>query len=68
MAIPSEWTDPEGDPLGPESTWGNWGLSERREFLALFVDRVSVARGVGRGRNANTAERVAVHWVEAPAE
>ncbi|MFH8775455.1 recombinase family protein [Streptomyces sp. NPDC017958] len=66
VAIPSEWTDPEGDPLGPESTWGSWGLSERREFLALFVDRVSVARSVGRGRNANTTERVAVHWAEAP--
>ncbi|MEU2742866.1 hypothetical protein ABZ656_48310, partial [Streptomyces sp. NPDC007095] len=66
VAIPSEWTDPEGDPLGPESTWAGWALSERREFLALFIDRVSVARSVGRGRNANTAERVAVHWAEAP--
>ncbi|MEU1269850.1 recombinase family protein [Streptomyces sp. NPDC005799] len=68
VAIPSEWTDPEGDPLGPESTWAGWALSERREFLALFVDRVTVARSVGRGRNANTAERVAVHWAEAPAK
>ncbi|MEU1414745.1 recombinase family protein [Streptomyces sp. NPDC005731] len=67
VAVPSEWTAPEGDPLGPESTWAGWDLSERREFLALFVDRVSVARSVGRGRNANTAERVAVHWAEAPA-
>ncbi|MFF7751885.1 zinc ribbon domain-containing protein [Streptomyces sp. NPDC007971] len=68
VAIPSEWTDPEGDPLGPESTWAGWTLSERREFLALFVDRVNVARSVGRGRNANTAERVAVHWAQTPAK
>jgi hypothetical protein len=68
VAIPSEWTAPEGDPLGPESTWAGWDLSARREFLALFVDRVSVARSVGRGRNANTAERVAVHWTAAPAK
>jgi hypothetical protein len=66
VAIPSEWTDPEGDPLEPDSTWGKWDLATRREFLALFVDRVSVAKSVGRGRNANTAERVTVHWAEAP--
>ncbi|WP_406362886.1 recombinase family protein [Streptomyces sp. NBC_00715] len=66
-AVPPEWTAPQGDPLGPDSRWAGWDLSERRRFLALFVDRVSVARSVGRGRNANTAERVAVHWAVAPA-
>ncbi|MFL4905818.1 recombinase family protein [Streptomyces sp. MMS24-I2-30] len=66
VAIPSEWRAPEGDPLGPESTWGSWGLEDRRSFLAFFVDRITIARSIGRGRNANTADRVAVHWAEAP--
>ncbi|MEN1890649.1 recombinase family protein [Streptomyces mirabilis] len=44
VAIPSEWTAPEGDPLGPESTWAGWDLSARREFLALFV--IARHRGV----------------------
>jgi site-specific DNA recombinase len=66
IAIPSEWTDPEGDPLGPESTWGSWDLEERRNFLAFLVDRITVAKSIGRGRNANTGDRVTVHWAEAP--
>ncbi|MER6459836.1 recombinase family protein [Streptomyces sp. NPDC001288] len=66
VAIPSEWTGPEGDPLGPESTWGSWGLEDRRSFLAFFVDRISIAKSIGRGRNANTEDRVTVHWAEAP--
>ncbi|MEW2510432.1 recombinase family protein [Streptomyces sp. NPDC046870] len=65
-AIPSEWTGPEGDPLGPESTWGRWDLEDRRSFLALFVDRITIAKSIGRGRNANTEDRVTVHWAKAP--
>ncbi|MFE7333130.1 recombinase family protein [Streptomyces sp. NPDC057565] len=62
LKIPAEWTGPEGDPLGPESTWGRWSLERRRSFLGFFVDRIAVAKSVGRGRNANTTERVTVHW------
>lgn len=68
VVIPSEWTAPEGDPIGPESTWGGWDLEQRRGFLAFFVDRITIARSVGRGRNANTEDRVAVRWAEAPAK
>ncbi|MFD5518637.1 recombinase family protein [Streptomyces sp. NPDC127066] len=66
IAIPSEWTDPEGDPIGPESTWGSWDLEARREFLAFFVDRITIAKAIGRGRHANTEDRVTVYWAEAP--
>jgi DNA invertase Pin-like site-specific DNA recombinase len=66
IAIPSEWTAPEGDPIGPGSTWAGWDLQEKREFLALFLDRVEIAPSVGRGRNANTEERIKVTWAEAP--
>lgn len=67
VAIPAQWTDPGEDPIGPGSTWAGWRLADRREFLAFFVDRVTVAKSIGRGRNANTAERVSVDWAEAPA-
>lgn len=67
VAIPAEWVDPGEDPIGPGSPWANWALAERREFLAFFVDRVTVAKSIGRGRNANTEQRITVHWAEAPA-
>ncbi|OIK07974.1 recombinase family protein [Streptomyces monashensis] len=68
VVIPSEWTASEGDPIGPESTWGSWDLEQRRSFLAFFLDRITIAKSVGRGRNANTEDRVTVHWAEAPAK
>lgn len=67
VAIPAEWVDPGEDPIEPGSPWANWPLAERREFLAFFVDRVTVAKSIGRGRNANTEQRITVHWAEAPA-
>ncbi|MFF1846866.1 recombinase family protein [Streptomyces sp. NPDC058217] len=67
VAIPAEWVDPGEDPIGPGSPWANWALAERREFVAFFVDRVTVAKSIGRGRNANTQQRITVHWAEAPA-
>jgi site-specific DNA recombinase len=66
IAIPLEWTEPDMDPVGPGSTWAGWGLQERREFIALFVDQVRVTKSVGRGRHANTADRVNVIWAQAP--
>ncbi|MET8189167.1 recombinase family protein [Streptomyces sp. NPDC005246] len=67
VAIPAEWVDPGEDLIGPGLPWANWALAERREFLAFFVDRVTVAKSIGRGRNANTEQRITVHWAEAPA-
>lgn len=66
VSIPAEWTDPAEDPVGPGSTWDTWDLPQRREFLALFIDRVLIAKSVGRGRNANTEERITIRWAEAP--
>jgi DNA invertase Pin-like site-specific DNA recombinase len=66
IAIPLEWTDGETDPVGPGSTWDGWTLQERRDFIALFVDQIRITKSVGRGRNANTEDRVVITWAQAP--
>ncbi|MEW5631710.1 recombinase family protein [Streptomyces hydrogenans] len=67
IRIPDEWTSVDGDPIGEGSTWAAWDLEKKREFLALFIDSVRIAKSVGRGRNANTRDRVIVRWAESPA-
>ncbi|MFG3480069.1 recombinase family protein [Streptomyces sp. NPDC047980] len=66
IRIPSEWTDADGDPIGPGTPWAAMSLEERRTFLAFFVDAVRVAKSVGRGRHANTRDRVSIKWAESP--
>lgn len=66
IRIPHEWTSVEGDPIGEGSLWASWDLKTQREFLALFVDSVRVTRSIGRGRNANTRDRVVIRWAESP--
>jgi hypothetical protein len=66
VAIPLEWTDGEMDPIGPGSTWAGWDLQERRDFIALFVDQIRITKSIGRGRNANTEDRVVITWAQAP--
>jgi len=63
--LPVEWLEAEqhgGDPIGEGTPWAAWSVMERREFLALFVERVTVSPSVGRGRNAKTDERVTIEW------
>jgi DNA invertase Pin-like site-specific DNA recombinase len=62
VAIPTEWTEVEGDPVGEGSQWAAWDLKTQREFLALFIDSVRITKAVGRGRNANTRERIIIRW------
>ncbi|MFJ2114046.1 MULTISPECIES: recombinase family protein [unclassified Streptomyces] len=66
IEIPNEWTGVDGDPIGEGSTWAAWDLKTKREFLALFIDSVRIAKSVGRGRNANTLDRVILRWAESP--
>jgi site-specific DNA recombinase len=37
------------DYRDPDSPWAAWSLQERRDFLSLFLDRVTVAKADGRG-------------------
>ncbi|ARF55125.1 hypothetical protein B1H19_13780 [Streptomyces gilvosporeus] len=66
IEIPAEWTSLSGDPIGEGTPWSDWGLEECREFLGLFIDSVRIAKAVGRGRNANTRDRVVIRWAEKP--
>ncbi|MFF6808612.1 recombinase family protein [Streptomyces sp. NPDC012403] len=66
VVIPAEWTVVDGDPLGEGSPWAAWDLKRQREFLALFVDSVRIAKSIGRGRQANTRERIIIRWAESP--
>ncbi|MFC7966856.1 recombinase family protein [Streptomyces cinereoruber] len=68
VTIPSDWTlvDAGEDPIGPGTPWDSMTLEERRDFLAFFVDSVRIAKSTGRGRHANTRDRVLIKWAEAP--
>ncbi|MFJ1758030.1 recombinase family protein [Kitasatospora sp. NPDC088134] len=66
IAIPDDWTGVDGDPIGPGTPWAAWDLQRRREFLALFVDSVRIAKATGRGRNANTRDRIVIRWAKHP--
>ncbi len=66
VTIPAEWTNPEGDPLGEGSPWRSWDLAQQRTFLALFIDSVRIAKASGRGRHANTRDRILIHWATRP--
>ncbi|MEH6373277.1 recombinase family protein [Streptomyces sp. KLMMK] len=66
IEIPAEWTSSRRDPIGEGTPWAGWDLEERREFLGLFIDSVRITKAVGRGRNANTRDRVLIKWAESP--
>lgn len=70
------WMAQPGDPLGPGTQWALWSTEERRGFLALWIDRVTVApagdrRGWTYGENASyerAMERVDIVWAAPAAE
>lgn len=66
VALPvDEWYEPGTDPIGAESVWATWGITERREFLALWVDRVTV-RQAPTLKRVPIDERLEIHWATAP--
>lgn len=64
VRVPSEWdVEPGADPIGPGSLWASWDVYERREFLALFVQGVSVGRGRDDDKKIIPVEgRVRIAW------
>lgn len=50
----------------PESPWSSWSTLERRDFLALFLASVTVAKAAGRGGGDKVAwrghERLSIQW------
>lgn len=62
-----EWTEAhDGNPFAEGGIWSRWSVDERRAFLAVFVDHVTVApahtkRGTTRER---TEARLEVVWAK----
>lgn len=63
-----QWCEPGTDPLGPGSAWSRWGLAQRREFLALWLDRVIVKAAPADGRRVPVGERLELVWATAETE
>lgn len=65
---------PDVDPIGPGSWWHQATLEERRAFVVLFVERITVRKGTIRGGRRNdplafarqVAERMTITWAQAP--
>jgi hypothetical protein len=56
------WQD--GNPFAPGGLWHGWDVRERREFLALWVDAVTI---LPMARRTDTpADRVRITWAQAP--
>jgi DNA invertase Pin-like site-specific DNA recombinase len=63
--------EPEQDPIGEGSWWHGATLDERRDFLRLFVDRVTVKKAAHRGGNFlgveyNHDARLSLEWARPP--
>jgi DNA invertase Pin-like site-specific DNA recombinase len=55
-ALPIEqWLpeDADADPIGPGSWWHGASLDQRRDMVALFVERITVHKAASKGGNYN---------------
>lgn len=63
IALPiDEWFQPGTDPIGKGSVWASWGITEKREFLSLWLDRVVVHQGPADGSRVPVSERLELVW------
>ncbi|MER5638335.1 recombinase family protein [Kitasatospora sp. NPDC002227] len=62
----AEWLpeDPAADPIGPGSWWESAPLAERRKFVKLFVDRITVSKAPERGGRAPVHQRVEIEFAK----
>ncbi|MEY9963001.1 site-specific DNA recombinase [Streptacidiphilus sp. MAP12-16] len=73
VTLPYSWLEcatSGRDPLSPESLWRSWDVGQRRTFLAVMIDRVSVAagkcggqRGVRGSAPTPVGDRLSIGWV-----
>ncbi|OKI24428.1 recombinase family protein [Streptomyces sp. CB03911] len=64
VELPAEWFSPEpdSDPIGENTPWNRWSQDDRREFMAMMLDRVEV-KPVGRkGNHMPVRDRLEVFW------
>ncbi|MFF2657666.1 recombinase family protein [Kitasatospora sp. NPDC058032] len=66
----AEWLpeDPAEDPIGEGSWWHSAPLDERRMFVKLFVDRITVFKSKERGGRGPVHERVKIEFAKRPKE
>ncbi|MEG8276412.1 recombinase family protein [Streptomyces sp. AHA2] len=60
-----EWfpEDPSADPTGPESWWGKADVDDKRAFVALFVDKITVSKAwAGKGKSTPIEERATIEF------
>lgn len=61
-ALPlSGWTAEEGDPIGPGSWWHAASVSDRREFVALFCQRITISKAKTRHAYGNAWSPTDLH-------
>lgn len=58
------YEDPLADPTGPEAWWHSAPLAERRRFVKLFVDRITVSKSKERGGRGPVHERVKIDFAK----
>ncbi|QMU67178.1 recombinase family protein [Streptacidiphilus sp. P02-A3a] len=61
--------DPEADPVGPGSWWYGAEMEEKRAFVSLFVERITVSKAATRWGHArrgsyDVGERVEIEFVK----
>lgn len=66
-----EWLpeDPETDPVGPGSWWAEADRDAKREFITLFIHKITIYKAAtrwGHARRANykVGDRVAIEFVK----
>ncbi|MDX2390176.1 recombinase family protein [Streptomyces sp. DK15] len=60
-----QWINEGEDPMGPGSWWDKAPIEDRRLFVSLFVDRITVKKATHRGgRNlaCNAEVRMTIQW------
>ncbi|MEU6684449.1 recombinase family protein [Streptomyces sp. NPDC046832] len=60
-----EWfpEDPSADPTGPESWWGKADVDDKRAFVALFVDKITVRKSwAGKGKSTPIEQRATIEF------
>ncbi|WP_281273012.1 recombinase family protein [Streptomyces reniochalinae] len=64
-----EWYAAESnDPTGPGSPWSTWGIIKRREFLALWLDGITVTQPEDARTRLPVEERVTLRWAQPATE
>ncbi|MBM4794823.1 hypothetical protein HXP44_22845 [Streptomyces sioyaensis] len=57
---------PAVDPIGPGSWWDTAPVEDRRAFVKLFVERITITKAVGAGKSSPVETRTDIQFVRSP--